>query len=275
MDPSNVSTRREPVEVSDDVVLTWSPDRTTVTATLTRGHSANSLPQDAARAMAAAIATTHEALVVVIASEGVGAFCSGGDFGRIREQNRQPITEVERSVREVFQHLILTVRTHPGIVIGRLQGAAVGAGADLALACDMRVASTGAWIQEGWIRIGLVPALGGGFVLPTLLGTSWALEAILTARRIPAEECLRAGIFQRVVEPDELDAAVASLVDQVRAFDPAAVRAIKAMVRGPETEALREWLAAAAPVQAERVVDPAMAARLDAIAARHTSKAEQ
>lgn len=258
-----------------DVSLTWSDDKATATVTLTRGHVANSLPQDAAREMAAILQTTHAATVVVIGSEGDGAFCSGGDLARIKKQNRQPVADVEESVRTVFQHLILTVRAHPGIVIGRVQGPAVGAGADLALACDIRVASTSAWIQEAWIRIGLVPALGGGFVLPTLMGTSSALEAILTARRIPAEECLRTGIFQRLVAPDQLDNEVGLLIQSLSAFDPEAVRSIKQLVRGPETEAVRRWMDGAAAVQAERVVHPSMADRVAAIEARIKSGARR
>src|SRR5262249_56467597 len=125
------------------------------------------------------------------------------------------------------------------IVVGRLHGPAIGAGADLALACDIRVASTAAWIQEAWIRLGLVPALGGGFVLPSLLGASGALEAILTARRIPADECLRTGIFQRLVPPDRLDAEVASLTASIAGAAAAALPALQPPVPGPRAGAPR------------------------------------
>jgi enoyl-CoA hydratase/carnithine racemase len=251
--------------LSEDVVVTWrEPERAVATITLARAETSNSLTPTAADEVRRALDSVSNAVCVVLQSTG-SVFCSGADLGRLRTSNASPQHAVEEMVRENFQRLIKTVRAHPAVIVGRIQGPAVGAGADLALACDIKIAASGAWFQETWMRLGLIPALGGGFALPRLAGAGWALEMMLTGRRVDAEEALSVGIFQRVVAREDLDAEVEALVATIAAHDGDAVRALKRVATASETESLGEWLDGCAGLQAERVTSPSLIPRLDRI----------
>lgn len=134
----------------------------------------------------------------------------------------------------------------PDIVsIAAVQGHAVGAGFQLALACDLRVAAADAHFTMAETSLGLVPDLGGTRVLVEAVGYARALEICATGRRVPAEEAERLGIVQLVVAPDQLAATVDDLVAAVLAPLPGAVRALKGLLadapdRSPEEQLLAE-----------------------------------
>lgn len=116
------------------------------------------------------------------------------------------------------------------VSIAAVQGHAVGAGFQLALACDLRVLSADAQLTMAEPALGLVPDLGGTRALVTLVGPSRALEICLTGRRVPASEALQLGLATAVVPRAELDAAVDDLVAALLAVPAAAARETKALL---------------------------------------------
>ncbi len=118
------------------------------------------------------------------------------------------------------------------VTIAAVQGAAVGAGFQLALACDLRVCTTAARFAMRETSLGLVPDLSGTHPLVGAVGYSRALEICATGRWVVAAEALRLGLATTLVEPDELEGAVADLVAALLAAPPDALRATKSLLRG-------------------------------------------
>jgi enoyl-CoA hydratase/carnithine racemase len=112
-------------------------------------------------------------------------------------------------------------------VIAAINGTAIGAGLDMALMCDMRIMARSARLSEGYIRVGLVPGDGGCYYLPRLVGTARALELLLTGDFIDSAEAERIGLVNRVVDDDDLPAAVAGLARKIADGPPVAIRMIK------------------------------------------------
>ena len=102
-------------------------------------------------------------------------------------------------------------------VIAGVNGPAAGAGACLALACDLRIATETASVGLTFLRVGLHPDWGGSYFLPRLVGTAAAAEAIFTSSMINAERCERIGLFNRVVPVSELETALRGLAGQITA----------------------------------------------------------
>lgn len=194
-------------------------------------QQANALTWDLAREMVGVLQDVGDERVVVMASEGK-VFCAGADLALLQPYGDPTrIQEVRENIYSAFQALVRVIAQCPVPVIARVQGPALGAGADLALACDLRVASTRAWLEESWIKLGTISALGGAAVLTRTLGLGTTLDMLLTARRLTAEEALAAHVFQRVAEPDQLDAELESVTSAIVAADPKAVRSMKSLVR--------------------------------------------
>jgi enoyl-CoA hydratase/carnithine racemase len=211
-----------------------------VTIAIERAAMRNSLDRVSVAALTKAFEASADARCVILRSDG-SSFCSGGDLPHLVRLSAEPDT-IRGSIEGSFQRLIRTIRRTPVPVIARVQGAAVGAGADLALACDLRVASASAWLREAWIDLGLVSALGAPATLSSAGGPGFALDVLLSGRKLDAAECLAVGLFQRVVGVDELDAEVDSVASVIAARDPQAVRAMKELVAGTFGEAFENSL---------------------------------
>jgi enoyl-CoA hydratase len=161
------------------------------------------------------------ARVVVLSGAGKG-FCSGanlaGDDERPPEaQDRGPVGLVQ-AMQEHLAELMLAVHELPQPVIAAVSGAAVGGGLALALAADLRIASTDAFFASHFIRVGLSSAdVGTSYTLPRLVGPTMAAELMLTGRRFGAEEALRLGLLNRVVERDQLLTEATALAEEITA----------------------------------------------------------
>ncbi|HEX2646512.1 MAG TPA: enoyl-CoA hydratase/isomerase family protein [Candidatus Dormibacteraeota bacterium] len=123
--------------------------------------------------------------------------------------------------------IALAIRGAPQPVLAAVNGPAAGGGANLALACDYRIASDQASIGQVFHKLGLVPDWGGTFFLPRLAGTSKALELVWSARMVPAAEALELGLFDRVVPHARLAAEARALAEAWAAQPPEAVRRAK------------------------------------------------
>jgi enoyl-CoA hydratase/carnithine racemase len=154
-------------------------------------------------------AADRQVRAVVLTGSG-GAFSSGGDVRLLQAIAAMSEAELREVVYGAFQRPIRALRAMPQPVVAAVDGPALGAGCELALAADFRLASPQARFGEVWVRIGCVPALGGMYLLPRLIGLARATEMIMTGEPVGAEEAYRIGLVNRVVpEPALLDEAVA------------------------------------------------------------------
>jgi 2-(1,2-epoxy-1,2-dihydrophenyl)acetyl-CoA isomerase len=230
---------------------------------------ANAITWDLAREIVSVLNAVDEDRVVVLASEGK-VFCSGADLALLQPYGHPTkLHEVRENIYSAFQALVRAIWECPVPVIARLQGPALGAGADLALACDLRVASTRSWLEESWIKLGTISALGGAAALTRAVGSGTALDLLLTARRLSALEALAGHVFQRVVEPDQLDAEVQSVTDAIVVADPEAVRSMKSLVRqDPSVSSSEDALVRGLALQGPLIAREEFAQRVAAIRRR-------
>lgn len=196
--------------------------------TLNRPQARNALTLGVlARAIDALKAAADDSSVrcVVIAGAG-GHFCAGADLRQSFHDDPQLMDHLD-SYMDAFHGLIRAIVRCPKPVVASVEGAAVGFGADMAFACDLRVAATTAYVQEKFVNIGLMPDGGGTFWLPRLVGTARAMQMILLAERVEAAELLRLGIVTTVVKATALREATLTVVRALEAGPPLAVAAIK------------------------------------------------
>jgi enoyl-CoA hydratase/carnithine racemase len=163
------------------------------------------------------------ALIVTGAGD---AFCSGIDLDTIDPAVLTPLDR-KRQLTDCIHRVALTLDGMSTPVIAALNGAAVGAGLDMALMCDMRIAARSARLSEGYVRVGLVPGDGGCYYLPRLVGTAKALELLLTGEFVDGEEAARIGMVNHVVDDDQLLDAARILAGKIASAPPVAVGMIK------------------------------------------------
>lgn len=149
-----------------------------------------------------------EVRCVVITGAG-RAFCAGQDLGSRNVAGFDQELHLGDSVRERYNPIIKLIRTIDKPVIAALNGVAAGAGCSIALACDLRLASTKASMVQAFVRIGAAPDTGASFFLPRLVGLGRATELLFTGDKIDAADAERWGLVNRVAEPDAFPALVA------------------------------------------------------------------
>ncbi len=188
-----------------------------------------------------------------VAITGVGrAFSTGGDISYMSELARtHDIDAFENLVRGGIR-VVKRIDHMRKPVIAAINGAAAGAGAALALACDLRIASQSASIGLTFTRIGLHPDWGAAYFLPRLIGSAVAAELVFTGGMINARRAERLGVVNKVVPADELEGAVQGLAGQIAGGAPEVIAAAK--------QTLRRSLAA----DLDEVLDLEMEAQLDA-----------
>src|SRR5437773_9766704 len=158
-----------------------------------------------------------EAVRVIVITGAGRAFCAGADLSVLGADGA--------SLVAAGKEVALTIRAAPQPVLAVVNGPAVGGGANLALACDYRIASDQASIGQVFHKLGLVPDWGGSFFLPRLVGPSTALELVWSARMVPAAEAMALGLFDRVVPQERLQAQARALARLWASQPPRAVRA--------------------------------------------------
>jgi enoyl-CoA hydratase/carnithine racemase len=196
--------------------------------------------------------------VVVLRGEGrafsSGLDISGGGPGFLAEISALPPDVAADRIRP-YQEGFTWLHRADLVSVAAVQGHAIGAGLQLALACDLRVLADDARLSMAEITLGLVPDLGGTKRLVELLGYARALEVCLTSRRIAADEALRLGLATVVVPRDDLDAAVSDLVAAVLSSPRDAVVETKALLAGAAGRSWPEQLAAEREAQVRRLRD--------------------
>ncbi|MGY1815240.1 enoyl-CoA hydratase/isomerase family protein [Blastococcus sp. SYSU D00820] len=226
--------------VDPDGRVRTARDGAVLTVTLDRPEQLNAQTPATWSALAAIGASLDDDVrVVVLRGEG-RSFSAGLDrsmfsadpstTGGLGELGRLPAEQTEERIRG-YQEGFRWLR-RPGIVsVAAVQGHAIGAGAQLALACDLRVLTEDASLRLPEVTLGLVPDLTGTSTLAELVGYARAMELCLTGRPVLAAEALAWGLANAVVPADQLDAAVARLVAALTAPPVAASRETAALVR--------------------------------------------
>ncbi|HEX5436918.1 MAG TPA: enoyl-CoA hydratase [Gemmatimonadaceae bacterium] len=179
--------------------------------------------------------------VIVITGAGRG-FCAGADVGYMAELVQRQDTVAMAALVEAGRRVVTTIRNASKPVIGSLNGVAAGGGANLALACDLRIASDRARIGQTFNRIGLCPDWGGTYFLSRLVGTAKALELFWLADLIDATECLRLGLVNRVVPHDALGEETTALAQTLAEKPALAVALAKRAVYRAQRLSLPEML---------------------------------
>lgn len=180
-------------------------------------------------------------------------FCTGGnvkDMAEGADLMRGSATEVRDRLKSTLHRVTHALQALQVPSIAAVHGPAVGAGCDLALMCDLRVAGEHAVFAESFLRLGLVSGIGGAWFLTRLVGRAKALELTLTSEFIDAPEALRLGLVSRVVAADGLDEACGDMARRIAANPPAALRMAKRLVVDAADSSLPVALEAAASKQA-------------------------
>jgi len=163
--------------------------------------------------------------VIVITGAGEKAFSAGADISQFPTRFPDDVIK-SKGIRRPYE----TIREMPKPVIAAVNGLALGGGCELALACDIIIASENAQFGQTEIRVGVIPGCGGSQILPRLIGEKKAKELIFTGRMITAEEALKLGIVNQVVPLDKLRESTESFVQELLRNSPAILRFAKIAV---------------------------------------------
>jgi enoyl-CoA hydratase/carnithine racemase len=214
------------------------------TITLNRPDKLNAFIGHMRRDLAEALehAGSDRSVRVVIITGAGRAFCAGGDIAFMGElMERRDTDEFER-ILGAGRRVIGAIRTMSKPVIAAVNGPAAGAGFNLALACDLRIASNNATFSQSFVKVGLHPDWGGTYFLPRLVSPNKACELFFLGDSIDAAEALRLNIVNQVVAPEELETATLQLAERLRASPPIALASAKQAVYMSGAADLEEML---------------------------------
>jgi 2-(1,2-epoxy-1,2-dihydrophenyl)acetyl-CoA isomerase len=215
-----------------------------VTITLNRPEKLNAFIGHMRRDLAEALeqAGSERSVRVVVITGAGRAFCAGGDVEFMLQLMERRDSEEFARILGAGRRVILAIRKMTKPVIAAVNGVAAGAGCNLALACDFRVASTSASFAESFVKVGLNPDWGGTYFLPRLVTPNKACELFFLGESISAQEAARLNIVNQVVSPEELQDAVQQLAERLRAAPPMVIEAAKQAVYMSEAQNLDAML---------------------------------
>ena len=171
--------------------------------------------------------------VVIITGAGEKAFAAGADLKERLTYTPEQVKEFITTIRNLFTRIEYMRKA----VIAAVNGVALGGGTELAMACDIRIASSAATMGQTETRLAIIPGAGGTQRLPRLVGKGIAKELIFTGRRVGAEEALRIGLVNKVVEPDQLLEAAKQMAAMICEAGPIAIDQAKYAINyGTQTD---------------------------------------
>ncbi|GAB2444450.1 enoyl-CoA hydratase/isomerase family protein [Nocardioides hungaricus] len=195
------------------------------------------------------LAADRSVRAVVVTGAGT-AFCSGGDTSWIAGEPDASVDRL-RTRMIAFYRAWLSIRRLEVPTIAAVNGAAIGAGLCLALACDLRYAAAGARLGAPFVRLGMHPGMAATSLLPNVVGEAHARDLLLTGRVVDADEALRLGLVSRVIEPAAFLGEVLETAAGIAATAPIASRLTKLALRDgghADVEAGLQWEAMAQPI---------------------------
>lgn len=186
---------------------------------------------------------------VVVTGRG-SAFCSGGNTSWIASEPGATVDHL-RSRMIAFYRAWLSIRELEVPTIAAINGAAIGAGLCLALACDVRYAASGARLGVPFVKLGMHAGMAGTYLLPNVIGPAHARDLLLTGRVVDADEALRLGLVSRVIDPATFEAEILQSAVGIAETAPIASRLTKLALRDGghrDVESCIQWEAMAQPI---------------------------
>ncbi|RJG00644.1 enoyl-CoA hydratase/isomerase family protein [Noviherbaspirillum sedimenti] len=199
---------------------------------LDRPDARNALDPDTVQELGRWIREPGEGVHAIVITGSPPVFCAGGDLAYLRDVMTQDAIQAADSIYKNFHALVRTMLSSKIPLIAAVNGPALGAGLDLALACDLRIAAANATFASTWIRLGLATGMGGSWLLARAIGGGRAAEMLLLGEPITAERAEQIGLVNRVVpyEHGLLEEAIA-MAKKLAALPPRAVSATRASLR--------------------------------------------
>ncbi len=225
--------------MSDEPAVLLRIESHVATITLNRPDKLNSFTRSLHRELAEAfdqVASNPEVRAVVLTGAGRG-FCAGQDLSDLSFAPDSP-TDLGELIESTFNPLIRKMQALPKPIIARVQGIAAGAGASLALACDLVIAGRSANFLQAFVNIGLVPDSGSTWLLPNRIGVARALGLAMLGEKLPAAQAEQWGLIWKCVDDTQLDAEVHALATKLAAMPTRALGAIKQAVRMAHSQTL-------------------------------------
>lgn len=227
-----------------------------VTLTLDRHETRNAISDDdMVEAIEAACKKINDDLSVraVILTGAGSAFSSGGNVKDMRDKKGMfggTGQEIRDGYRKGIQRIPLAIYALEVPIIAAVNGAAIGAGCDLTMMCDIRIASEKALFAESFVKVGLIPGDGGAWFLPKVIGLSRANEMAFTGEPVNAQTALQWGMVSRVVPPAELLTVANELAARIAANPSGALRMAKKLIQEGQHTRLDSLLEMSASMQA-------------------------
>jgi 2-(1,2-epoxy-1,2-dihydrophenyl)acetyl-CoA isomerase len=218
-----------------------------LTLTLNRPEALNALTATMLKGLGDAIvkAGRDKAVRIIVLASAGRAFSAGADLGDVKKRLASGNFEHGEELRKAFNPLILAIRRAEKPVVAVVQGTAAGAGASLALACDLKICATEAKFLNAFSKVGLIPDSGMTWLLPRALGLSLALEHAWLGKPISSDAALRFGLVNRIVPAADLPATVAETVAALLSVPPLALaltkRALNRSLEAPSLEDQMEY----------------------------------
>ena len=212
--------------------LLFTKHNTIATITLNRPEKLNTFHDGMLADWAAALreCQVDDAVHVVVLTGAGRVFCAGGDLGTMGRQDGNPAWDMGQYLRKNVHPVARAVDALHKPYLCAINGAATGAGLDMALMADVRYAARSARLAETYIKVGLVPGDGGAFLLPRLVGLTKALELLWTGDFLSAEEAERIGLVSKVYDDAQLMEATYALAERLARGPSIAIRLTKQVV---------------------------------------------
>jgi enoyl-CoA hydratase/carnithine racemase len=236
-------TNAVPKSTSSPVVLE-SREGAVATITLNRPERLNALNVELGVALLAALRrASADSTVRAIVLTGAGrAFCAGGDVNMLRDARVRNAAHELADLVGAGKDIVLAIADAGKPVIASLNGPAAGGGANLAIACDVCIASTNASFGQSFAKLGLYPDFGGTWTLPRLVGPARAAELFYLGEMITAAQAAEMGIVNHLVAPEKLAEETRALAVRLAAAPPIAARAVKRLLFGARRDDLARAL---------------------------------
>lgn len=243
------------MDTIDHPLVTRALDEGVLVLTMNKQADGNALDLAMTAALSEAIESANAMPDVhcVLLRSSSRHFCTGGnvkDMEKGRDLMAGSVSDVRDRLKKGLHRLTRALTSLEVPSVCSVNGAAVGAGCDLALMCDIRLAGSRASFAESFLRLGLVSGIGGAWFLSRIVGPAKALELTLTSEFIDAEQAAHLGLVSRLVDDDHLDDEALQLAKRIARNPPQAMRMAKQLVRESSQTSLGAALEMAASMQA-------------------------